>query len=107
MQHIHDLFEANRVYSPESIPIVVFYNFEDAGTLALPWFGGWVFPAELRYAEGIAHLGLYGIRKTEEILLRRSDPVEGFLTDHRCPSHSTISQFWDIQSRATSQILHL
>jgi hypothetical protein len=79
MEHIDILSQSNSIYCPKRITIVVFYDFKDARSFAIPWLCVWMFAAKLSDSKGISHGIDHGIRKREEVSFRRSNPMDGTL----------------------------
>ena len=84
---------------------MVFNHFQDTAALPFPRFGVRMLAAELRQAQGIAHVVLHFEREGLIVLLGRADPMQGLLSGRAIwvASHVDIYQDRYTMSRSNMQ----
>jgi len=80
-------FEPNRVHRSIRVAIVRLDDLQHTRTEAFPRLRRRCGAAELRYAEGVAHVLFDARGKAQKIALGGPDPVQRFLVGSRDASH--------------------
>jgi len=74
--HIYGFRESDRIDRPIRIPPVVLDDLENTGAFAFPRLGvGWL-PSDLHQIERVSKVIDHLIRKFEQVIFRRPDPVK-------------------------------
>lgn len=94
MQHVDGFCEPHGVDRPVGVAVVRLDNPQDAGAEPLPGFGGRLATAELGDTKRIPHVVPDRLGETQEVALRRPDPVQGLLIGRQDTTHTSNIPLW-------------